>query len=67
MDIINVKINRHHEKDIRFEKEQIEILGIKNIISEMKSLVDGIIIRLNTAEENASEFKDGIEILKLTL
>ena len=40
---------------------------MKNIISEMKSLVDGIIIRLNTAEENASEFKDGIEILKLTL
>ena len=36
MDIINVKINRHHEKDTRFKKKTNRNSRDKNIISEMK-------------------------------
>ena len=39
-------------------KNQKEMLQIRNTITEMKNSFDGLIIRLNVAEERISELED---------
>lgn len=44
-------------------KNQLELLGIKNLISEMKNALHGINNRFSSVEEIISKFEDiGIEI-----
>ena len=47
------------------KKNTVEILELKNTISEIKNSLDGFNIRLDTAQEKVSELKDrSIEIIQ---
>lgn len=44
------------------EKSQMEISELKDVITEIKSLVDGLSHRMERSKERISELEDGLEM-----